>query len=267
MKIRFSIVLVLTGGLVLTACQTAPVAGTTALSAAPTTKATTYLTAEQTQRLKDLLPGPFPRRSGATAEETKATDALLSAAEVEVIRGIQADTSVQARVRADHLEEQDPWWNFDFVLGYHFNSRECPRIDAFMSNAEREVAPIKDAAKKKFARARPPESGLTSNDSYPSGHSTRAFFRARILSEIAPDKKNEIILEARSMVTNRMIAGKHHPADCVGGIVLGTAIAEAMIDAAKDPSSSIHADFEAAKQEWKEVRSRPDAQPRGKPGA
>lgn len=265
MKTRLKLVLTLVGGLVIPACQTAPVALPTPAAPLAAAKTTAYLSAEQTQKLKDMLPGPFPRHPGATADEAKALDALLSAAEVEVIRGVQADTSAQDRARADYLEEFDPWWNFDVALGHHFNSRECPKIDLFMSNAEREVGPIKDAAKKKFGRVRPPESGITSNDSYPSGHSTRAFFRARILSEIAPEKKDQIVMEARSMVINRLIAGKHHPADCVGGIVLGTAIAEAMIAAARDSASPIHADFEAAKQEWKELMAKQEA--KGKPGA
>jgi hypothetical protein len=267
MKNRLTLFLLVVYGLALPACQTAQVISPAAVPVASSAKASTYLSPEQTQKLKDMLPGPFPRREGSSVDESKALDALLTAAEVEVIRGVQADSSAQARARADHLEELDPWWNFDFAMGPHFNSRECPKIDAFMGNAEREVAQIKDAAKKKFARPRPPESGLTSNDSYPSGHSTRAFFRARILSEIAPEKKDQIEMEARSMVNNRMIAGKHHPADCVGGIVLGTAIAEAMIGAAKDPSSPVHADFEAAKQEWKDLLSKPETRPKGKPGA
>ncbi len=257
--------------LLLPACQTStPVSESAHTSFAPTTptaRSATYLSPTETQRLKDLLPGPFPRRENATAEETKTLSTMLSAAEVEVIRAIQADTSAQDRARADHLEELDPWWNFDFVLGPHFNAKECPKIDAFMSTAEREVAAIKDSAKKKFARPRPPESNLTGNDSYPSGHSTRAYFRARILAEIAPDAKDRLIMEARSMMLNRMIAGKHHPADVVGGITLGTAIADSMIAAAKDPANPIHTDFEAAKQEWRELMSKRDQHPKSKPGA
>src|SRR6185436_13934171 len=134
MEARLPLIAVLLAGLA--ACQVAPpptAPPTTAPAASADSSKSSYISVQETQRLKDLLPGPFPRRPGASADETKAMDALLSAAEVEVIRGVQADTSVQARARADSLEESDPWWNFDLVMGHHFNSKECPRIDAFMS--------------------------------------------------------------------------------------------------------------------------------------
>lgn len=227
----------------------------------------TYLTPEQTARLGALLPGPFPRSESTTAEEAAAFVRILSDAEVQLIRGVQADTSAQARARADRVEEFDPVWEFDVAMGRHFNPEECKAVDRLFSRAAPEVAAIKDAAKKKFGRPRPPESGLSSNDSYPSGHSTRAFFRARMLMEIAPDRKEQIVRAARAMVVNRIIAGKHHPSDCAAGIVLGTAIAEAMIAGAKESGSPLHEDFAAAKKEWKDVASKVDEHPRGRPGA
>jgi hypothetical protein len=262
MKIKLIVLLALVG-FVSPACQTVEAPHAVAVQAT----APKYLSDEQTRRLSELLPGPFPHLANATPEETKAFERMLSDAEVQVIRGVQDDTSAHARARADRVEEFDPVWDFDVALGRHFNAGECKAIDHLLSRAAPEVAAIKDAAKKHFGRARPPESGLTSNDSYPSGHSTRAFFRARILAEIAPEKKDEIVRAARAMVVNRIIAGKHHPSDCAAGIVLGTSIAEAMLESAKDPSSSMHADLEAAKKEWKEVAAKKDERVRGKPGA
>ena len=254
--------MVLAAGLFVPACQTeAPrLAVIQAASSG-------YLSDRETQRLMNLLPGPFPHATNATPDESAALDKLISDAEVQVIRGVQADTSAQARARADWVEDFDPVWDFDVALGRQFNKKDCPAINHLFDRAAPEVAAIKDAAKQKFGRPRPPGSGLTSNDSYPSGHSTRAFFRARMLEEITPDRKEEVIAAARAMVVNRIIAGKHHPSDCAGGIVLGKAIAEAMLDAAKDPASPIHDDLEAAKKEWKEVSSKPDKKERGRPGA
>lgn len=204
-----------------------------------------YLSDSEIDRLKGLLPGPFPARADARPDEAAAFNRALTDAEVQIIRGVQEDTSAQARARADHVEEEDPVWEFGFVLGEHFNAKECPAVAKFFNGAEPEVAAIKNAAKKKFQRPRPPHSGITTNDSYPSGHSTRAFFRARMLIEIAPEKKDEIMRAARSMVLNRMIAGKHHPSDCAAGILLGTSIAEAML-----ANEKARADVAAAKAEW-----------------
>ncbi|MGH7132795.1 MAG: phosphatase PAP2 family protein [Phycisphaerales bacterium] len=243
-------VAVLLGASALCACQAPPVqlSSTVAMQASSRGR---ILSDSEAARLRDLLPGPYPQRPGASPAQTAELNRQLAEAEVQFIRAVQDDATAQALARANRVDASDPLWEFAVVLGPHFNATECPRLRDAVAAAESEANAITNAAKKKFPRPRPPGSGITTDDAYPSGHAVRAFFRARLLAEIAPAKKDELLRAARIMVLNRVIAGKHHPSDCVGSILLGSAIADAMLTAANDESTAFHAELEAAKKEWR----------------
>lgn len=66
--------------------------------------------------------------------------------------------------------------------------------------------------------------------SYPSGHAVRAVVYARVLGEIFPDKKDELMDLALQIGYGRAIAGVHYPVDIVAGQVLGKAYADAIIE-------------------------------------
>ena len=65
--------------------------------------------------------------------------------------------------------------------------------------------------------------------SYPSGHATRATVYARILSEIFPDKKDELTELGLQIGYGRVIAGVHYPMDVTSGQKLGNAYADVII--------------------------------------
>ena len=66
--------------------------------------------------------------------------------------------------------------------------------------------------------------------SYPSGHATRAVIYARILGEIFPDKKEELMELGLQIGYGRAIAGVHYPMDVVAGQELGNVYADVMIE-------------------------------------
>lgn len=66
--------------------------------------------------------------------------------------------------------------------------------------------------------------------SYPSGHATRATVYARILSEIFPDKKEELTELALQIGYGRVIAGVHYPMDVLAGQKLGNAYADVIVE-------------------------------------
>ena len=66
--------------------------------------------------------------------------------------------------------------------------------------------------------------------SYPSGHAIRAVVYARILGEIFPDKKDQLMELALQIGYGRAIAGVHYPIDVVAGQVLGKAYADTIIE-------------------------------------
>jgi acid phosphatase (class A) len=62
--------------------------------------------------------------------------------------------------------------------------------------------------------------------SYPSGHTTRFFLEAGMLSEMFPDKHDALFERAQKMAWGRVQGGVHYPTDLVGGRILAAAIVE-----------------------------------------
>ncbi|MDA8132659.1 MAG: phosphatase PAP2 family protein [Elusimicrobia bacterium] len=85
------------------------------------------------------------------------------------------------------------------------------------------------AAKKKFGRSRPflryrdlkPCLGTVSGLAYPSGHATVSRLLARVLSDVYPPGRAEIMARADQAALNRVIGGVHHPSDIEAGKRLG----------------------------------------------
>lgn len=71
---------------------------------------------------------------------------------------------------------------------------------------------------------------VNSVGSYPSGHATRAVVYARVLGEVFPDKKDELMELALQIGYGRAIAGVHYPMDVVAGQKLGNAYGDAIIN-------------------------------------
>ena len=53
--------------------------------------------------------------------------------------------------------------------------------------------------------------------SFPSGHTSQAYYLAKVLSKRYPDKKNLFFNLANQCACNRIIAGLHYPSDCIFG--------------------------------------------------
>lgn len=75
-----------------------------------------------------------------------------------------------------------------------------------------------------------PPMGARPVASYPSGHATRAVVYARILGEIFPDKKEELMELGMQIGYGRAIAGVHYPMDVVAGQKLGNAYADVIVE-------------------------------------
>ena len=66
--------------------------------------------------------------------------------------------------------------------------------------------------------------------SYPSGHSIRAIVYARLLAEVFPDHKNDLLELAHQVGYGRVIAGVHYPIDVTAGQTLGAAYADVIVE-------------------------------------
>lgn len=75
-----------------------------------------------------------------------------------------------------------------------------------------------------------------SNDGgYPSGHTNAAYLTAYAMAYAIPERYQELLTRASELGHNRIVAGMHSPFDVMGGRVMATALAAAILN---DPANS-----------------------------
>ncbi len=92
----------------------------------------------------------------------------------------------------------------------------------------KEARPAWKKAKEYWARPRPyatdeslkPCIDLESNFAYPSGHSAAGELFAKILSDLYPERKTELMKRGIEIGNDRILGGVHHPTDVRDGRVL-----------------------------------------------
>ena len=92
------------------------------------------------------------------------------------------------------------------------------------------------SAKKHYNRIRPfkyygvptcnskQEGELSTNGSYPSGHTTIGWAEALVLAEINPDRQNEILKRGFEMGQSRVICGYHWQSDVDAARIVASAV-------------------------------------------
>lgn len=122
---------------------------------------------------------------------------------------------------------------FDYAetLGPWFNAGNLPLTTKLFVKVDGETEAAIERAKRTFKRKRPPtwkETGQGENKngfSYPSGHTTRAFVWAILLSDAFPEETKALYLQARRKAWYRVILGRHFPDDVHAGKVYGKFLA------------------------------------------
>ncbi len=117
--------------------------------------------------------------------------------------------------------------------------------------------------KNKYKRARPftingapictphEEKVLRNDGSYPSGHSAVGWGWALVLSQVAPDRANEILARGRAFTQSRVVCNVHWLSDTEEGRMMGAATVAKL---QSDPD--FRADVEAAKAEVAAARAK-----------
>ena len=170
-----------------------------------------------------LLPPP---PVAASAEGVADLDAVLKA------QGTRADADV-TRTKAESKLSPAA---FQSVLGPEFTAENFPHTFSLLEDAAQDSKQFSTKAKEYFSRLRPkladarvqPAVHGDVDPSYPSGHSTRSMMWARILCEIAPEKKDALLDRGEEIGWDRVIIGVHYPTDVYAGEVLGQALAQAV---------------------------------------
>lgn len=90
---------------------------------------------------------------------------------------------------------------------------------------------------------------LSTNGSYPSGHTSIGWATALVLSEINPERQNEILKRGYEMGQSRVICGYHYQSDVDAGRITGSVIV-ARLHA--DPA--FQAQLKKAKDEFRKLK-------------
>jgi acid phosphatase (class A) len=123
---------------------------------------------------------------------------------------------------------------FAAALGGGFDAAAHPRTRALLERVHARATPFILSAKERFGRARPfqadrrvePVAEREATPAYPSGHATRGALVARVLAELAPERREALRQAGLRPGYDRVMAGVHYPSDVLGGFRLGEALAE-----------------------------------------
>lgn len=171
------------------------------------------------------------------------------------------DTPRWAQARADNeIETPSAPRVFDEALGIRFTPERMPVLTRLLGRMLGDLETIQTPAKRGFIRPRPfvtepaetcitPEPWLAASGSYPSGHSALGWAWALVLSEMAPDRADEILVRGLAYGESRMICGVHYASDVEAGRIVGAALFASL---KADPA--FQADFEVARRELAEAR-------------
>lgn len=171
-----------------------------------------------------LLPPP-PADGSAAFENDKA-----------VSRASQAlkDTPRYALARADaDLAFPHATGAFTCALGVPIAEQDTPRLYQMLRRVFTDAALATYGAKNKYNRTRPfvhysegtckpdDEAMLRKDGSYPSGHTSIGWAWALVPTELAPDRKNELLARGRSFGESRLVCNAHWQSDVLEGRAVG----------------------------------------------
>ena len=207
-----------------------------------------YLNSGSVEWKKILPPPPTPNSAEELSElaTLRATRETRTAADVE--RANSESKLTVAAVRD--------------TFGEWFTEEKLPKLFALAKKVEKDELHFSTASKNFFHRLRPVLTDKTlatpadtpKANSYPSGHSSRGYTLAVVLSELVPDKKEAVLERGREIGWHRVIAGVHYPSDVAAGRVLGQAVAQALL-----ASEKFQTDLAEAKAEFEQVRAAQNA--------
>jgi acid phosphatase (class A) len=176
-----------------------------------------YLAAEEAPSSLDILPPPPAYDSVAFLLDRAMYD--WGKAQRDTPRGEQAYED------ADVSSENIPAL-FSEAFGHPLDAENAPEIYELLIGMKEDAGDYATAgAKQHYNRVRPfaffgeptcrpdDEAALSTNGSYPSGHTTIGFALALVLAEINPDRQTEILQRGLAIGESRVICGYHWQSD------------------------------------------------------
>jgi len=161
-------------------------------------------------------------------------DAAATSREMVELHVIAARSTADERAVAKHDAENETPTIFNDAAGFDISS--SPQTFKLLTMVGDEEEDDTKDAKAYFHRDRPyatepaiktctPVKPGKAANSYPSGHSTRAFSMGVVLASLMPAKSQEILARASQYAERRLICGVHYRSDIVAGQQFGTVLA------------------------------------------
>ncbi len=126
---------------------------------------------------------------------------------------------------------------FAEALGPAFDPARHPRTEALLAEVGEECRKATGELKLQFLRPRPfvadprvqPAIEREASPSYPSGHAARGVVFARLLAELAPERREALRLRGLGIGFDRVIGGVHWPSDVEASQRLAPAVADRLL--------------------------------------
>ena len=192
---------------------------------------------------------PFEKNNNSPQQSlTREEDLFLQ--ECAMTTATQADRDYAM----SHIN--DSVFDYSDVLGSNFTAANFPLTKAFFEKIQNDEEIACTTAKNIFQAPRPSTwTKMTSTDqdvgyTYPSGHSTRAFLRAKLLSQFFQQHKDALLDEAKRAAWSRVIIGRHYPSEIYAGKTYADYLLSKFLE-----SEEFQKEWSAIQKEWNEKSS------------
>ena len=211
-----------------------------------------YLPASSLPNSLELLPAPPQSGSAANA---------LDVIEAEATFPLRGTPRWDLAARDADLHFPAAASIYSCALGLPISKEETPRLYTLLHRMLTDAGLATYQAKNHYQRARPftinnqpictpeDEQGLRNDGSYPSGHTAAGWAWALVLSEIAPERRDQLLARGLEYGRSRSICNVHWFSDIQAGQTIGSA---AVAQLHTDPV--FRADVRAAALEVKTLR-------------
>lgn len=202
--------------------------------------------AQMREGVPELMPGvPV----GYLAEEDKLDSVLLlpappgsGSAAVELDQQIHNQAKAlrgtprwDLAIKDASLHPDDAIGAFSCAAGIAISRAKTPRLYQLMQRAMVDAGTSTDGAKRRYQALRPfvvngegmctpnEDAELRADGSYPSGHAALGWGAALVLSQVIPDRANQIIARGRAFGESRIVCNVHWQSDIIAGRFMAAA--------------------------------------------
>ena len=213
-----------------------------------------YLPAGTAPNSLNLLPPPPAAGSAAQARDDEAAKAAVA------LNGTPRWTLAthDAELKFPKAAE-----TFACAMDVKISEADTPALYVLLRRTLADNGLSTYPTKNKYKRARPftvngapictpnEEQVLRNDGSYPSGHSAIGWGWALVLTEVAPDRANEILARGRAFTNSRVVCNVHWLSDTEEGRTMASAVVAKL-----QSNPDFQADVEAAKAEVAAARAK-----------